>query len=40
MTAFDVKFDETKDEIPPKTCRPSKKSQKSEMPEKSVFGDG
>ena len=28
--AFDVKFDEKKDEIPPKACRPSKKLNKKQ----------
>ena len=25
LSAFDIKFDEKKDEIPPRACRPSKK---------------
>ena len=29
LNAFDVKFDEKKDEIPPGACRPSKKQKKT-----------
>ena len=29
LTAFDVKFDEKKDEIPPRSCRPLKKLKKT-----------
>ena len=28
LTAYDVKFHETKNELPPKACRPPKKFQK------------
>ena len=28
LTAFDVKFHETKNELPPKACRPPRKFQK------------
>ena len=30
-SAFDVKFDEKKDEIPPGACRPSKKQKKNNV---------
>ena len=33
-TAFDVKFHEKKDEIPPKACRPSKKLYKKQCAKK------
>ena len=32
LTAFDVKFRETKDEIPPRACGPNKKSDKNNVP--------
>ena len=31
LTTFDVKFNETKDEIPPGGCRPSKKMEKNNV---------
>ena len=31
LTAFDVKFHEKKDEIPPEACRPSKKLKESNV---------
>ena len=31
LTAFDGKFDEKKDEIPPRACRPSKKLKKNNV---------
>ena len=31
LTAFDVKFHETKNEIPPEACRPSKKLKKNNV---------
>ena len=31
LTAFDVKFHEKKDELPPRACRPSKKLNKNNV---------
>ena len=33
LTAFDLKFHETKDEIPPRACRPSTKTEKNYVQE-------
>ena len=38
LTAFDMKFDEKKDEIPPEACRPLKKLKKNNVgPDRTGF---